>query len=322
VGRLSNDGAMDELPRLPARDPRGHKGTFGTVVVIGGCCRGERRMIGAPALAALGALRAGAGLAKLVMPERILDAAIGICPSATGVPVPISPDGGMEPHEVARIIDEQIEGAACLVVGPGLGDGDGARAAALRCVQQDQVPVVVDADAINMLAEIPELWRDFRAGAILTPHPGEYRTLSAALGIQDDPVDPAKRPGAAEDLARRLGCIVVLKGAGTVVSDGQRAWVNPSGGPVLATAGTGDVLSGIIAGLVAQFVAFGLPAKMPRPKGKPLDLFDAARVGVHAHGLAAEEWVRRHGAGSGLIAGELGELVPGVMGRLREEQSA
>jgi ADP-dependent NAD(P)H-hydrate dehydratase len=309
---------MTELPRLPARDPRGHKGTFGTVVVIGGCCRAGRRMIGAPALVALGALRAGVGLAKLITPEPVINAAIGICPSATGVPVPVDADGGMEPHELARIIDESLEGASCLVVGPGMGAGDGARTAALRCVQQDQTPVVVDADGINMLAEIPELWRDFRAGAILTPHPGEYRRLAEALAIDADPVQAPTRPNAAMEMAQRLGCIVVLKGPGTVVSDGQRMWINSSGGAMLATAGSGDVLSGIIAGIVAQFVQFGLPAKVPRPKQRPLDLFDAARIGVYSHGLAGELWSQRHGGGAGLLAGEVAELVPEVIAKLIE----
>jgi ADP-dependent NAD(P)H-hydrate dehydratase len=315
---------MNDLPRLPARDPMGHKGTFGTVLVIGGCCTrggGGRRMIGAPALAAIGALRAGAGLVKLVMPEPILDAGICICPSATGVPVPVDADGAMLAHEAARVIDEQSAGSQCIVVGPGLGDGEGARAAALRCVQQEEAPVVVDADGLNLLAEIPELWRDFRAAAILTPHPGEYRRLAEALAIDADPVERATRPDAAAQLAQRLGSVVVLKGAGTVVSDGQRTWINTSGGPMLATGGTGDVLAGVIAGLVAQHVAFGLPVtrggRDARPPQKPLDLFDAARIGVYAHGLAGERWTQRHGTDAGLLAAEVAELVAEVLGEMR-----
>jgi len=225
--------------------------------VVGGRAGPDPRMIGAPALVAMGALRAGAGLARILAPDPVLATAISLCPSATGVPLPVDETGALIPHEVARVLDEQIGSCRCLVVGPGLGRGEGVQTAALRSVQQQDVPVVVDADAINALAEIPELHRDFRAAAILTPHPGEFRTLAASLRIAIDPVDPATRPAAAAALAQRLGCVVVLKGAGTVVSDGQRTWVNSSGSPVLATGGTGDVLSGVIAGIVAQYAGEG-----------------------------------------------------------------
>lgn len=303
------------LPRLPARDPRGHKGTFGTVCVVGGCAHDDRHMVGAPALAATAALRAGAGLVRLVTPAPILDAALSICPSATGVPMRVNGAGRLVPHEAAAVIDAQVRSCDCLAIGPGLGASDGARAASLRAVQQEFVPVVVDADALNLLAEIPELTRDVRAAAVLTPHPGEFRRLAASLGIAHDPTDAASRPRAAESLAQRLGCIVVLKGAGTVVSDGQRTWVNTSGHAALATAGTGDVLAGMIAGLAAQFVA---PASAtPRPAGRPLDLFDVARIGVHAHGLAAEAWAAGRRADAGLLALELADQVPGVLEALR-----
>lgn len=291
------------LPPLPPRDPKGHKGTFGTVVVVGGCSGVGRRMIGAPALAALGALRAGAGLARVVAPAPVLDETLVICPSATGVPLPVDGDGELIPHEVSRVLDEQLHGCACLVVGPGLGPGAGTRTAALRAVQQEDAPVVVDADGLNALAEIPELWRDFHAAAVLTPHPGEYRRLAGSLKIDLDLVDPASRPAAAEALAQRLGCIVVLKGSGTVVSDGQRVWTNDTGGPELATGGTGDVLSGVIAGIAAQFV----------PRGK-LSLFDAARLAVRAHGLAGERWARTHAATGGMLAAELAGELPAVLG--------
>ena len=155
--------------------------------------------------------------------------------------------------------------------------------------------------------------RDFRAAAILTPHPGEYRRLAASLGISLDPVDPRTRPEAAAALGQRLGCIVVLKGSGTIVSDGQRTWQNDTGGSELATGGTGDVLAGIIAGIVAQFVAFGLHPRQPRPASRPLDLFDAARLAVRAHGLAGDRWASRQGANAGLMATELADELPAVL---------
>jgi ADP-dependent NAD(P)H-hydrate dehydratase len=315
--------AHTTLPSLPVRDPRGHKGTFGTVAVVAGCCEGHHRMIGAGALAGTGALRAGCGLLKLVMPEPILAAGITLCPSATGLALPVDDHGTIVPHEAVPIFDEAVAGCGCLAIGPGLGSGDNVRGLVLRAVQQEQTPIVADADAINALAEIPELWRDFRAAAILTPHPGEFRRLAASLKIELDPVDPGSRPLAAAALAQRLGCVVVLKGAGTVVSDGQRSWTCEIDNAALATAGTGDVLTGVIAGLVAQFVAPPEPPRpapmppRPIPAGKPLDLFEAACLGVRTHALAAQRWVEAHEASAGLLAEELCGVIPGVMGSLR-----
>lgn len=303
------------LPPLPARDPRGHKGTFGAVVVVGGCAGASaggasgRLMIGAPALAATAALRSGCGLAKMVVPAPIAAAAITLCPSATGVPVAVDPAGELIASEAAAVMDEQFAAADAIVVGPGMGSGESVRSVALRCVQQEECPVIVDADAINALAEVPELWRDFKAAAVLTPHPGEYRRLAEKLNIRADPTEPKERGRAAELLAQRLGCIVALKGAGTVVSDGQRTWINSSGGSVLATAGTGDVLAGLVAGLAAQFVSLGAR----RSPTKPLDLYEATRIAVHTHGLAAELWSQRHRAGAGLLAMELAGLLPEIL---------
>lgn len=296
----------DPLPPLPPRDPAGHKGTFGTVAIVGGCAgggsvgasaggSGERspratdppsgsvphvtagRMIGGPALSALAALRAGAGLVRLVMPAPVLDAGLVIAPSATGLAIPVDAasgagggggGGAIIAHESARIIDELSSAVDCLAIGPGLGVSAGARALCLRAVQQQETPLVLDADALNNLADIPHLHEDFHAAAVLTPHPGEFRRLAIAVRLGGDgaaatapgaPLDPtndATRPAAAESLARALGCIVILKGARTVVTDGHRTWTNdgPDSGaanPALAVAGSGDVLTGLLAALIA-----------------------------------------------------------------------
>jgi NAD(P)H-hydrate epimerase len=304
------------IPRLPARDRAGHKGTFGTVGIIGGCCAGDSRMIGAPALAALAALRSGCGLARLAMPGPIIAAGIALCPSATGIALPVDEDGALSAHEAAPPIDALTAQCESLVIGPGLGRGDGPRAVSLRCVLQQDVPVVVDADAINALSEVPELTRDFRAHAVLTPHPGEYSRLARSLRIGHNPVDPASRPDAAAELARRLGCIVVLKGPGTVVSDGQRTRICERGHPCLATAGTGDVLSGLIAGLIAQFSRPAHPGA--RNTGAAMSLFDAASAAVQAHAIAGERWAEHHGAEAGLLAVELAEGLPAVIDAMRE----
>ncbi len=293
-------------PRLPRRDPRGHKGSFGTVAIVGGCAVPESRMLGAPVLAARAALRAGAGLVRLALPEAILTEALATLPEATGIPLPVDPQGHLVPHLAAETIDNLLAQARALVIGPGMGPPTpGVTAACLRAVQQDSVPVIVDADALNALALVPDLTRDLRAPAVFTPHPGEFKRLAQPLRITGDPADPATRPQAALALAQRLGGIVVLKGAGTIVTDGQHWWTCPRGHACLATAGTGDVLAGAIAGLVAQFV---------RPGG--LSLMDAARAAVWAHAAAGEQWANIRGAHAGLLAHELADLLPATLAEL------
>lgn len=286
----------------------GHKGTFGTVAVVGGSCAGDGKMIGAPALSAKAALRAGCGLVRLAMPEPVLAAGIVMAPWATGVGIRTDEGGEILPHEASAVIDRLVVSATCLVIGPGMGMGPGSMAASLRAVQQESVPVVVDADALNCLSQVPQLHADFHARAVLTPHPGEFERLAKAFRIAGNPTDAAQRPGAAASLAQRLGCIVVLKGAGTVVSDGIRTWVCRHGHPVLGTAGTGDVLAGLIGGLAAQYAAH---------EDSALSLFDAARVAVQAHAIAGEEWAQTHSASAGLLATELADELPAVLEAMR-----
>lgn len=315
---------LPDLPRLPARARDSHKGTFGTVVVVGGSCGDGVVMLGAPVLTALAALRTGCGLCKLALPAPLLPHALGMCPSATGLPIPTDDAGQLTPHQAAAATDRCIDHATCLAMGPGLGTSPGAQAAVLRVVQQDEKPIVLDADGLNALTQIPEFRRDFRAAAVLTPHPGEFVRLVAALGIKGDLGLSQSRESAAQQLAQRLGAVVVLKGAGTVVTDGQRTWINTVDHPCLATAGTGDVLAGVIASLIAQFCLTPQQTlfktkvpQMPLPAGRPLDLYDAARIGVALHGLAAVRWARSRHADAGLLAHELADEIPGAMVGLR-----
>lgn len=275
-------------------------------------------MIGAPALVALAALRSGAGLAKVLAPGPVINEVLAMTPSATGMALDVDAHGRIESSPAAAVIDLAMQRCGAVAIGPGLGRepeaGPGVASMVLRVLQQDLVPVVVDADAIGALAGIPSLHHDFAAPAVLTPHPGEFRTIGAALRIGQDPTDAAARPRAAEALAQRLGCVVVLKGAGTVVTDGHRTWVCNAGHACLGTAGTGDVLTGLLAGLIAQFVRIDPLAHLkPGAKAGRLDLFDAARAAVLAHGLAGEAWAKSHGAEAGLLASELADLLPGVL---------
>lgn len=281
--------------RLPGRDRRGHKGTFGTVCIVGGCSAelGGPVMIGGPALAALASLRTGAGLARLAMPVDLLAAALTIAPSATGVPI----------THLASVE------ADAFVIGPGLGRARGI-ASQIRGPLAGEAPVVLDADALNLIADDPGSL-EVDAPAILTPHIGEFRRLAGALGVASP--DPAEDPaGAARALAGSTGRVVVLKSSVTAVADGERAWIHDDPNPVLATAGTGDVLAGILGGLIAQF-----GDHRAGEVAETRSLFELACLGVCIHARAARAWSDRAQADAGMLAGELLDHVPGAVNALR-----
>lgn len=314
-------GDATPIPNLPVRDPKGHKGTFGTVAIVGGCARGGSLMLGGPCISAVAALRVGAGLVRLVMPAPILAEGLTVAPSATGVALPATDDGSIDIPHAAGVIDGLCAQADCIAVGPGLGMDDAVEALTLRLIGQTRAPIVVDADAINAMSVIPELTREVRAHAVLTPHPGEYRRLASSLKIDLDPTNESQRPEAAQALAQRLGCVVVLKGAHTVVSDGRSLWVNDDApNPALGTAGTGDALTGVIAGLIGQFhrspILAGEKTVTSEARGG-LSLFDCARLGVRIHSWAARAWVEEVGADAGMLAMELCERIPQAVQAMR-----
>lgn len=304
---------IDAIPPLPPRPADGHKGSFGRVAVVGGCAADDPRMIGAPALAALGAVRSGCGLVRVAAPAPILDRVLAMAPFATGLALPTGSDGDLDGPGAAERFDQLTGQSDAIAVGVGLGRSDGARAVVVRAALQEDAPLVLDADGLNLLATMPEFWRDLRAHAVMTPHPGEARTLMNALslpaGESHDPAgDRSARMAACAAIAQRLGCVVVLKGAGTVVSDGLRAWVCDAGHPCLATGGTGDVLAGVIAGLIAQARA---------GRGATPDLFACAQAGVEAHARAGMAWARVHHASGGMTPTDLADLIPPQVERLR-----
>lgn len=303
---------------LPPRPATGHKGTFGTVLVIGGCAAApadhpERavRMFGGAALAALAALRTGCGLARLMTPAPVMDAALMVAPVCTGLPVAVNADGGMLGHVGAQMLDAQLHQVNAVVIGPALGTGEGERSLVLRAVGQDRVPVVVDADGLNRLAETPDLPRDLRAATVLTPHPGEFARLAKPLGVMEHPGTGAEREQAAMALARKLACTVVLKGASTVAADGERAWMLDAPNPALAAGGSGDVLAGIIGSLLAQHFEARPPAT------KTLSLFETACLGVAVHAMAGRAWTRNRQATGGMLAGDLLDLIPACVRHFR-----
>ena len=259
------------LGRVPPRERSGNKFKSGTVVVAGGA----RGMTGAPIMAALSAMRSGAGYVQVAVPGsvetvfdlRLLEAMTHALPDEDGAHV----------EEGAQQVTELAERAGAVVLGPGIGKGDGAVAFARRVAQAVAVPLLIDADGLNAHAGELESLSGRGAPTVLTPHDGE---LGRLLGIESQEV-AERRLHHARDAARRSRAIVVLKGDDTlVVAPEGLVAVSPAGTPALATAGTGDVLSGLIGTLLA----------------KGMDPFEAAATGVLAHGRAGRAAADRIGA--------------------------
>ena len=251
-------------------------------------------MIGAPALTALAALRSGVGLVKIAAPENVVPFALTIEPSATGLLM-----SQEIPQAMASLDEADPSNRAVLAVGPGMGRDPLVADLVLGCLKSNR-SVVLDADGLNHLAESGQAMADRTSPLVMTPHPGEFRRLAKPRDIDADPTDPATRTVAAVQLARADGAIAVLKGHRSVVTDGERVYVNQTGNTVLATAGSGDVLTGLIAALMAQ----------------GMDGFQASVLGVFLHGRAGDLWQNRHGA-SGLTARDLANLLPDAFDEAR-----
>ncbi|MEQ9453483.1 MAG: NAD(P)H-hydrate dehydratase [Phycisphaeraceae bacterium] len=271
---------------LPPRPQDAHKGTFGTVLVVGGSIG----MIGAPALVARAAFRTGVGRVKIAAPAEVLHPIIALEPSATGFILP------EDPKEALAAIDRaDPEKKAILAIGPGLGITRTTQSIVEHLLADQPRAVVLDADGINALASLLRQ-RCLIPGStpprlVLTPHPGEFGRLASALGIDASPTDPVQRPHAAQALAEALSATVVLKGHKTqIAATCNRAAENNTGSAALATGGTGDVLTGTIASLLAQ----------------GMDPFNASRLAVHLHGRAADLWSQHH-TDRGLLARELAD---------------
>jgi NAD(P)H-hydrate epimerase len=251
------------LRRLPQRIADGHKGTFGNVLVVGGSIG----MTGAAILAARGALRAGAGLVKLAAPASLNPVLEASLPEVITIPLP-DVDGHLTAASLEGIA-EPLRHSDVLAIGPGLSRSDDVVEAVCRILDVFQGPVVIDADALFALSRRRGALPALRGRALLTPHPGEFSSLAdiEILAVESD------RIAAARGFAKQFGVSLLLKGRPTVIalSDGG-IYLNPTGNTGLATGGSGDVLTGVIAGLIAGGATVG----------------DAALVGAYVHGLTAE----------------------------------
>lgn len=313
TGGDGNHLAFEPLPALPARDASGHKGTFGSVLVVGGCAHAPRTMLGGAMLAARAALRAGAGRVIAAVPAPLAGDALVILPEATVVALPCDASGELHASGAAEAIDGALREASAIVVGPALGRSPAAEQVVMRLVGLGEQPLVVDADAIRAFAAHLDAVRDLRGTVVFTPHPGEASALAESVELEIDAVERATRPAAALALAQRLGAVVALKGHGTVTSDGLRAWRCDHGGAALATGGSGDVLAGVVGAFLAQFAVRGAPLGT---RGAALSPGAITALAVEAHARAGDLWAARHGD-AGALAREIADLVPDAMQAMR-----
>ena len=226
------------LPLLPDRDPWGHKGTFGKVLLL---C-GSRGFTGAAYLAAMGALRTGAGLVFLGVPESIY--AIEAVKLNEPVVFPLPEKDGKLSEEAVPAILERLLNMDAVLVGCGLGQSEGTLAVVKAVLEHAECPVVLDADGINVLSAHKDILRGRKHPTILTPHDGEFSRIGGIL-TED-------RMESAAELAGDLHSVVLLKGHRTCITDGVHGYVNTTGNPGMAVGGSGDVLAGMIVSLLGQ----------------------------------------------------------------------
>lgn len=270
------------LSILPDRDENAHKGNFGRVLLL---C-GSRGYTGAAYLAAMGALRTGAGLVYLGVPESIYQ--IEAVKLNEAIVQPLPDRGGMLCREAIREIEARLPRMDAVLLGCGLGLSEDTEEIVCWAIQNVPCPLVLDADGITLAARHIDLLRGRAGTTILTPHAGEF----ARLGIPrtTDPMTDAKTA------ATLLGCIMVLKGHRSCITDGEREYINPTGNPGMAVGGSGDVLAGMIVSLLGQH----------------LDPLAAAACGCWLHGAAGDACARRLGQ-YGMLPTDMLEALPRLM---------
>ena len=256
-----------DLPRMPLRSRGASKCDVGRVLVIGG----SAGMAGAPALSAMAALRSGVGLVELAVPEPVAGIAAGFDPCVMTHGLPADADGRFAPDALPGL-REAVARADAVAIGPGIGRSEAVRAIVVTLWQELEVPSVFDADALWALSA-GGVHGGHAAGRLLTPHAGEMLRLLGREPAGPEAGDRGFLEAEARRLAAGIDAVMLLKGAGTLITDGRREARNASGNPGMATAGTGDVLTGVAAALLAQ----GMPP------------FEAARLAAWVHGRAGDE---------------------------------
>ncbi len=275
---------IEDVPKLKPRAVDAHKGDFGKVLIIAGSVG----MSGAAALAGRSALRAGAGLVRVATAKSALSIVASIEPSYTTIPLAEDSIGRISAKAINAILNAVGENDAA-AFGPGIGVSGDLQSITQTLLEQEHLRLVIDGDGLNNLSKLKNWPSKLKAKVVLTPHPGEMKRLWSRLFREELPPD---RKQQAVQLAQHTKTVVVLKGTGTVVADSQKVYINTTGNPGMATAGSGDVLTGVITALM----------------GQGLSNFDAAILGVYIHGLAGDIAAEKLGQVS-LIATDIAETL-------------
>jgi NAD(P)H-hydrate epimerase len=280
----------------PKRERDAHKGTFGSVLVIAG----SSSMRGAAAFAVQGALRTGAGLVRLVSVEKCIDSVAVHAPEATYIETECDDYGYMLFDSSKDTILDAMKKSQAVVIGPGIGVTNDTKEIVRLVVQNAEIPVIVDADGINCIADDIEILMNRKSGLVITPHPGEMARLLQC----DTKMINENRVTVAEKYAEKYGITVVLKGAGTLVADSNHTAANHTGNPGMSRGGSGDILAGMIGSIAAQGYS----------------LFDAACAGVYIHGLAGDAAAQKLGQEAMLPRDIVGSIADAFR-ILKEKQS-
>ena len=267
---------------LPDRPVNSHKGDYGRILLF---C-GSRGYTGAAALAAMGALRSGAGLVYLAVPESIYE--IEAVKLTEPVISPLPDENGTFAVTASKQVLSLLDNKDAVLIGPGIGQSEGSYAVVRTVLEAFSGTVVLDADGINVMNAHKDILRDRTSPTILTPHAGEFQRFGGILAEE--------RAASAAAMARNLGVIVLLKGHETVITDGKRCYRNPTGNPGMATGGSGDVLAGIITSLLGQ----GIP---------PLE---AAACGAWLHGAAGDICAKEIGQ-YGMLPSDMLRVLPRLL---------
>jgi hydroxyethylthiazole kinase-like uncharacterized protein yjeF len=285
--------AVDVASRLPRREPDTHKQASGVVMVVGG----SRSMTGAVCLMAEAAARVGAGLVVVATPERVMPVVQGVVTEAVFLPLPETEEGTVSRAALDHLL-ERMDKTDAAAIGPGMTTESQTQDLVRAFAAESPRPFVLDADGIGAFAGRAGELSGRKSDAVLTPHLGEFARLS---GLADEEVT-ADRLGAVRDIARETGAAILLKGSRTVVASPEgEARVNPTGTSVLATAGSGDVLTGMTAGLTAR----------------GLEPFEAATVAAYLHGVAGR--IAGERTGEGTTSRDVLAAVPSAVARVRGE---
>ena len=287
--------SIEQVPALPDRPEDGHKGTFGKVLIIGGSVG----MSGAVCLSSVSALRSGSGMVTAAVPRSIQMTAAAYEPCVMTIGLDTDSNGQLASLSRKRI-EKLLAGKDAVAIGPGLGQSAEAAELVAIVLEVCRVPLVLDADALNVAAIDGLLAkRNKETGCVITPHPGEFARLTGLPVAEDEDT----RIAMSADFARTHELTVVLKGPRTVVTNGARLFVNATGNSGMATAGSGDVLTGIVASLL----------------GQRMNAFEAAALAVNAHGRAGN-FVAFELGERGMIASDLLQALPKAWEQMESHQ--